>query len=233
MPATSAISTATSSTSSASASLASCARRRRPRAGVRVTVSDRSAVTTFLFTDIEGSTRLWEQEPARMPPALARHDALARAAVERHRGIVVKMIGDGMHAAFDDPLDAVLAILELQRALADPAATDGLPLRSALRPARRRRSSDATTTSIGTAVNRAARIMGCGARRPGAACRGRWPGSSRAAARRRRAARPGRGAPARPRRAPSTSSSCCTRSCGRTSRRCARSRRRRTTCRSS
>ena len=122
-------------------------------------MSDRSAVTTFLFTDIEGSTRLWEQEPSRMPPALARHDALAQAAVGRHRGIVVKMIGDGMHAAFDDPLDAVLAILELQRALADPAATEGLPLR--IRAGLHagvveRRDND----YFGTAVNRAARIMG-------------------------------------------------------------------------
>ena len=122
-------------------------------------MSDRSAVTTFLFTDIEGSTRLWEQEPSRMPPALARHDALAQAAVGRHRGVVVKMIGDGMHAAFDDPLDAVLAILELQRALADPAATEGLPLhiRAGLHAGVvERRDND----YFGTAVNRAARIMG-------------------------------------------------------------------------
>ena len=122
-------------------------------------MSDRSAVTTFLFTDIEGSTRLWEQEPSRMPVALARHDALARAAVERHRGSVVKMIGDGMHAAFADPLDAVLATVELQLALADPGATAGLPL--AIRAGMHagiveRRDHD----YFGTAVNRAARIMG-------------------------------------------------------------------------
>ena len=90
---------------------------------------DPSAVTTFLFTDIEGSSRLWEEEPARMPGALAWHDALARGAVAHHRGTVVKMIGDGMHAAFADPLDAVDAALELQRSLGDPAATEGLPLR--------------------------------------------------------------------------------------------------------
>jgi class 3 adenylate cyclase len=55
---------------------------------------------TFLFTDIEGSTRLWEQDAARMSRALAAHDALARRAVERRGGRVVKMIGDGMHAVF-------------------------------------------------------------------------------------------------------------------------------------
>src|SRR5258705_4299483 len=90
---------------------------------------DSSTNTAFLFTDIEGSTRLWEQVPERMRPALARHDALARGAVESNRGIVVKMIGDGLHAAFDDPLDAVMASLQLQRALADPAATHGVALR--------------------------------------------------------------------------------------------------------
>jgi class 3 adenylate cyclase len=58
-----------------------------------------SGTVTFLLTDIEGSTRLWEQEPKRMSGALARHDALARSAVESHRGNVVKMTGDGMCAA--------------------------------------------------------------------------------------------------------------------------------------
>ena len=47
------------------------------------------SVTTFLFTDIEGSTRLWEQESERMRPALARHDAIARASVENNHGLVV------------------------------------------------------------------------------------------------------------------------------------------------
>src|SRR6266849_756214 len=86
-------------------------------------------IVTFLFTDIEGSSRLWEQEPERMQPALARHDALARTVVERNHGIVVKMIGDGVHAAFEDSFDAVSAALQLQDALADPEATNGVSLR--------------------------------------------------------------------------------------------------------
>jgi class 3 adenylate cyclase len=57
-----------------------------------------SGVTTLLFTDIEGSTRLWEQEGARMSRALAEHDALSRKAVEENRGVIVKMTGDGMYA---------------------------------------------------------------------------------------------------------------------------------------
>ena len=88
-----------------------------------------SGVTTYLFTDIEGSTRLWDQEPERMRPALARHDVLTREAVEQNRGRIVKTTGDGFHAVFDDPLDALAATLQLQFSLTDPVATAGVPLR--------------------------------------------------------------------------------------------------------
>jgi predicted ATPase/class 3 adenylate cyclase len=116
-----------------------------------------SAVTTFLFTDIEGSTRLWENEPERMQAALARHDALVRAAVERNHGEVVKMSGDGVHAAFADPLDAVCASLQLQRALMDFETTDvTIRVRCGLHAGvTERRDND----FFGNAVNRAARIM--------------------------------------------------------------------------
>ena len=118
---------------------------------------DPSAVTTFLFTDIEGSTRLWEEMPERMRPALARHDALSKAAVEGHGGFVVKMTGDGVHAAFDDPCGAVAAALEIQRVL---AADNGDGLALAVRCGLHvgvveRRDND----FFGSAVNRAARIM--------------------------------------------------------------------------
>jgi predicted ATPase/class 3 adenylate cyclase len=116
------------------------------------------SVTTYLFTDIEGSTRLWEQEPERMRQALARHDAITRAAVEGNRGVVVKMSGDGAHSAFEDPLDALAATLELQRMLADPVATNGVPLRVRCGihvGVSERRDND----FFGPPVNRAARIM--------------------------------------------------------------------------
>ena len=119
---------------------------------------DHSAITTFLFSDIEGSTQLWEREPARMEGALARHDALARAAVEGHRGLVVKMTGDGMCAAFDDPQDAVAAALEFQQALAKLETTGGLALRARCglhAGIVERRDND----FFGTVLNRAARIM--------------------------------------------------------------------------
>jgi predicted ATPase/class 3 adenylate cyclase len=120
-------------------------------------VSD-PAVSTFLFTDIEGSTRLWEQEPARMADALARHDALARSTVAAHRGEFIKTTGDGIHAVFGDPLDALRAAVGFQLALADPAATGGVPLcvRSGMHAGvDARRDND----FFGTAVNRAARVM--------------------------------------------------------------------------
>ncbi len=72
---------------------------------------DPSIVKTLLFTDIEGSTRLWAQEPERMRHALARHDALLRAAVESNRGAIVKTTGDGIYATFDDPLGGLDATL--------------------------------------------------------------------------------------------------------------------------
>src|SRR6185437_4025795 len=92
-------------------------------------VPNPSSITTFLFTDIEGSTRLWETEPQAMRSALARHDAIARAAVESHGGRVVKMTGDGTHAAFDDPHDAVRAALQMQFALGEPNSTNGVALK--------------------------------------------------------------------------------------------------------
>jgi predicted ATPase/class 3 adenylate cyclase len=114
--------------------------------------------TTFLFTDIEGSTRLWEQEPERMRAALAVHDAVARAAVESNRGIVVKMTGDGVHAAFADPVDAMLATVQLQQSLAGAGSPDGLAL--SVRCGMHLGVNEARDNDFfGTTVNRAARIM--------------------------------------------------------------------------
>lgn len=121
-------------------------------------VDPKSAVTTFLFTDIAGSTSLWEREPDKMRPALARHDQIVRGAVEDHHGVLVKSTGDGIHAAFSDPADGVAAAVALQRALADPAHTAGvrLSVRCGLHAGvDERRDGD----FFGVNVNRAARIM--------------------------------------------------------------------------
>ncbi len=116
-----------------------------------------SGVITLLFTDIEGSSRLWEVEGERMSRALARHDALSRKAVEGHRGLVVKMTGDGMYAAFDDPLDALIATAELQQALDDLTAENhvALRVRAGLHLGLVERRNDDV---FGSPVNRAARI---------------------------------------------------------------------------
>jgi predicted ATPase/class 3 adenylate cyclase len=72
---------------------------------------------TLMFTDIEGSTRRWEAEAARMAEAVGRLRGLAHQIVERHSGAVVKDTGDGAFAAFADPCNAAHAAVELQRAV--------------------------------------------------------------------------------------------------------------------
>jgi len=93
-----------------------------------------------------------------MSRALAGHDAVARTAVDDHRGKIVKMTGDGIFAVFADPVDALDAALNLQLALADTTATNGVQMnvRCGLHcGAVERRDRDV----FGTEVNRAARIM--------------------------------------------------------------------------
>ena len=72
---------------------------------------------TFLFTDLEGSTRRWEAHPQEMRDALARHDAIVRGAVESHHGVVFSTMGDGMAAVFASARDAVRAVLASQQGL--------------------------------------------------------------------------------------------------------------------
>src|SRR5829696_8256345 len=76
-----------------------------------------TGTVTFLFTDIEGSTRLWERSAQAMQEALARHDELLRTAIEARGGYVFKTVGDAFCAAFDSATDALEAALASQRAL--------------------------------------------------------------------------------------------------------------------
>src|SRR5262245_51168929 len=73
-----------------------------------------SGTVTFLFTDIEGSSSLWEQYPQAMPAALARHDSLLRQQVAAHGGQVFKTMGDAVCAAFATAPDALSAALASQ-----------------------------------------------------------------------------------------------------------------------
>jgi class 3 adenylate cyclase len=68
-----------------------------------------TGTVTLLFTDIEGSTRLWEQHPQAMSTALERHDALMRSAIESSGGYVFKTVGDAFCAAFASAKEAVVA----------------------------------------------------------------------------------------------------------------------------
>ena len=69
----------------------------------------------FLFTDIEGSTRRWEEFPEAMVAALERHDDLLDRVVTEHRGSPVHYSGDGMIASFDDPAVALAASVDAPR----------------------------------------------------------------------------------------------------------------------
>jgi predicted ATPase/class 3 adenylate cyclase len=120
-----------------------------------------ATAVTYLFSDIEGSTRLWEQAPERAGPLLAWHDEVTRATVQAHRGTVVKMTGDGVHAVFGAPVDALAAAVDLQLACTarNAGAADGIALRVRCGlhlGTDERRDGD----FYGRAVNRAARIMG-------------------------------------------------------------------------
>ncbi|MGH8103529.1 MAG: ATP-binding protein [bacterium] len=116
---------------------------------------------TFLFSDIEGSTTLWDEKRHAMQAALARHDALMRGAIESHRGRVVKQVGDSFHAVFGNPADAVAAVLSAQRALAaEPWGDTGLlKVRMAVHtgPAEERDND-----FFGPALNRCSRLLGIG-----------------------------------------------------------------------
>jgi predicted ATPase/class 3 adenylate cyclase len=117
-----------------------------------------TGTVTFLFTDIEGSTGLWERYPEAMSEALSRHDEILRAVIEANGGSVVKTAGDGFHAAFWSATHALEAALEAQRTLLreEWAEIGPLRVRMALHTgATEERDGD----YYGPPVNRAARLL--------------------------------------------------------------------------
>ena len=111
-----------------------------------------TGVVTFLFTDIEGSTRRWEADAGEMRRALAAHDETLRRAVESHGGWLFKHTGDGVCAAFSSPRAAVDAAITAQRNLE-------LPVRMGIATGEAEFRGD---DYFGTVVNRAARVMAAG-----------------------------------------------------------------------
>ena len=92
-------------------------------------VDTESATLTFLFTDVEGSTRLWEDEPNAMRVALQTHDEILRRNIEETGGVVFSTAGDAFAAAFESPERAVHAATAAQQALDGHAWPEGAPIR--------------------------------------------------------------------------------------------------------
>jgi class 3 adenylate cyclase len=88
-----------------------------------------TGTVTFLFTDIEGSTRLWERDASAMKSALARHDEIVRSVIEERDGHVFKPLGDTFCASFSSAPEALGAAISAQRALHDEEWEEGATIR--------------------------------------------------------------------------------------------------------
>jgi len=107
---------------------------------------------TFLFTDIEGSTRRWETEPEAMRAALVLHDEVLRSVIEARGGWLFKHTGDGVCAAFGSARAAIDAAVDAQRTL-------GLPVRMGIATGEAERRGE---DYFGPVLNRTARVMAAG-----------------------------------------------------------------------
>ncbi len=120
-----------------------------------------TGTVTFLFTDLEGSTRLWESYPEQMKDDLARHDAIMRQVIEGNGGYIFKTAGDAFAAAFPIAPSAITAAVAVQRALTGVAWTvpGGLRARIALHTGT---AEERDGNYFGPTLNRAARILSAG-----------------------------------------------------------------------
>ena len=116
---------------------------------------------TFLITDVEGSTKLWERNPEAMSKALSHHDELIRNAVEAHDGFVFKTVGDAFYAAFSTAAEAVEASLDAQKSLLSEEweETGPLKVRIALHTGT---AEERGGDYFGPTLNRAARLLSAG-----------------------------------------------------------------------
>src|SRR6266545_3377885 len=122
-----------------------------------------SGTVTFLFTDIEGSTQLWEKQPEAMKSALAQHDLILHEAIESNYGHVIKTTGDGIHGVFEKAIGAVNATLAAQHMLqtSEVLKTSEVSLR--VRMGLHTGEAELRAGDyFGQALNRAARIMSVG-----------------------------------------------------------------------
>lgn len=126
-----------------------------------MTIEHPSGIVTFLFSDIEGSTRRWETQPHLMQAAFARQETIMRSAMAQHGGYVYKMIGDAFQVAFVDAGDALSAAVSAQRALhAESWGEIGpIKVRMALHTGMTDERGD---DYVGPLLNRVARLMSAG-----------------------------------------------------------------------
>src|SRR5260221_9046022 len=118
-----------------------------------------TGIITFLFTDVEGSTKLWKKQPALPQKVMPRHDAIIEEAVDQSGGVVVRPRGEGdsRFAVFAQASDAILAAVAIQRALQAEAWPTPTPLR--VRMALHTGEADLRMGDYyGSAVNRCARL---------------------------------------------------------------------------
>lgn len=119
------------------------------------------ATSTFLFTDIAGSTRLWQENAQAMEEALSTHDEVTLSTVERHGGRVFKHTGDGVAAVFGSARPALEAATDLQKRLAQTAHPDIGPLRVRI-GIHSGEAQERDGDYFGLSVTRAARLMAAG-----------------------------------------------------------------------
>jgi predicted ATPase/class 3 adenylate cyclase len=118
------------------------------------------ATVTFLFTDIEASTRLWQAHPQAMPSVLARHDAIVLSVIGEVGGTVFKHTGDGVAAVFESAASALAAAPDIHRRLAaEPSDIGPLRVRIGVHTGEAEPRGD---DWFGLTVNRTARIMSAG-----------------------------------------------------------------------
>ncbi len=120
-----------------------------------------SGIVAFLFTDVEGSTKLWEAHGPAMGAAIARHDALLRQAIEANSGYVFKTVGDAFCAAFATSPRALAAAVAAQHALQEEpwGAVGSLRVRMAIHVGT---AEERDADYFGPAVNRVARLLSAG-----------------------------------------------------------------------
>ena len=120
-----------------------------------------SGTVTFLFTDIEGSTRLWEQNGREMARALENHDLIVRRHLESLGGFVFKTGGDSFYVAFETASAALVAAIDTQRALLDTSWSEGLDIK--VRMSVHTGSAEFRKGDyFGQPLNRAARLLSSG-----------------------------------------------------------------------